>query len=463
MCTLGYNINQFKGVWVMNNNFINALQNILLDSSNKDFNFLYDNMSSYQKEIFNNMKNDLDFLKNYTLSDLIFDFDSRFVESILSLELDLYLKVCKKNGIDNKRNGSTKNITITTSNKILNFNRPRLRNESNFDSMLIPKRTRVLDDLTNNIILLYSKNNSVNDIKDILSSMFNIDISTGFISNVTSSIQDQVLAWRNRELNACYFALNIDCMYITIRDNKNLSSHNVPVYIAVGTTLGGHKEIVGMYLGNEDAKKNIIDSLYETDISESKTFWLEIFNDLKDRGVKEILYIISDGVTGIKDAINSEFPNSFYQRCVVHIVRNLKKYVNKKDSYIISDFKKIYTSTDKNTAELYWNEFKEKYKENKLIMKYATKYIEEIMPLFNIPINIRKYIYTNNIVESVNSKVQRGFYGRGALPNADSAINIIYVNLLDLEKKWKKSKVSNWNNIFNELQIVHKDILEKYM
>lgn len=463
MRTLGYNNNQLKGVWVMNNNFIDALQNILLDSSNNEFNFLYDNMSSYQKEIFNNMKNDFEFLKNYTLSDLIFDFDSRFVESILSLELDLYLKECKKNNIDNKRNGSTKNITITTSNRILNFNRPRLRNEAGFDSMFIPKRTRVLDDLSNNIILLYSKNNSVNDIKDILSSMFNIDISTGFISNITNSIQDQVLAWRNRELNSCYFALNIDCMYITIRDNKNLASHSIPVYIAVGTTLGGHKEIVGMYLGNEDVKKNIIDSLYETDISESKTFWLEIFNDLKDRGVKEILYIISDGVTGIKDAIKTEFPNSFYQRCVVHIVRNLKKYVNKKDTYVISDFKKIYTSIDKNTAELYCNEFREKYKENKTLMKHANKYIEEIMPLFDIPINIRKYIYTNNIVESVNSKVQRGFYGRGALPNADSAINIIYVNLLDLEKKWKKTKVSNWNNIFNEIQIVHKEILEKYM
>ncbi|MGN1378871.1 MAG: IS256 family transposase [Bacilli bacterium] len=447
----------------MNNDFINALQNILLNSSNNEFNFLYDNMSSYQKEIFDNMKTDMEFLKNYTLSDLIFDFDSRFIESILSLELDLYLKECKKNNIENKRNGSTKNITITTSNKTLNFNRPRLRNEANFDSTLIPKRTRVLDDLTDNIILLYSKNNSVNDIKDILSSMFNINLSTGFISNITQSIQDQVLAWRNRDLNSCYFALNIDCMYITIRDNKNLLSHDIPVYIAVGTTLGGHKEIVGMYLGNEDSKKNIIDSLYETDISESKTFWLEVFNDLKDRGVKEILYIISDGVTGIKDAIKTEFPNAFYQRCVVHIVRNLKKYVNKKDSYIISDFKKIYTSNDKISANLYWNEFKEKYKENKSVMKHANKYIEEIMPLFDIPLNIRKYIYTNNIVESVNSKVQRGFYGRGALPNADSAINIIYVNLLELEKKWNKSKVSNWNNIFNEIQIVHKDILEKYM
>ena len=445
-----------------NNNFINALQAILLDSSNEKFNFLYDNMSSYQKEIFNNMKNDLDFLNNYTLSDLIFDFDSRFVESILSLELDLYLQQCKKNGINNKRNGSTKNITLTTSNRILNFNRPRLRNESDFDSILIPKRTRVLDDLSNNIILLYSKNNSVNDIKDILSSMFNIDVSSAFISNVTQSIQDQVLAWRNKELKSCYFALNIDCMYITIRDNKNFSSHSVPVYIAVGTTFFGHKEIVGMYLGNEDAKKNIIDSLYETDISESKTFWLEVFNDLKDRGVKDILYIISDGVSGIKDAIKNEFPNSFYQRCVVHIMRNLKKYVNKKDSIILADFKKIYTASDKNSALLFWNDFQDKYKNNNIVMKHANSYINEILPLFDIPINIRKYIYTNNIVESVNSKVQRGFYGRGALPNAESAINIIYVNLLDLEKKWIKTKVPNWSNIFNEIQIVHKDILNKY-
>lgn len=446
----------------MNDNYIKTLQSLLLDSNN-NFNSLYDNMSTYQKEIFNNMKNDLDYLKNYSLSDLIFDFDSKFIESILSIELDLYLEECHKKGIYNKKNGSTKNITLKTSNRLLNFNRPRLRYESDFDSSLIPKRTKVLDDLTNNIILLYSKNNSVNDIKDILSSMFNIDISTGFISNITNSIQEQVLSWRNKDLNSCYFALNIDCMYITIRDNKNLSSHKIPVYIAVGTTLGGHKEIVGMYLGNEDEKKNIIDSLYETDISESKSFWVEIFNDLKDRGVKEILYVISDGVTGIKDAIKEEFPNSFYQRCVVHIMRNLKKYTNKKETYIINDFKKIYTVSDKKLDNLLWNEFKEKYKDKKTMLKHAEKYIEEIMPLFNIPINIRKYIYTNNIIESVNSKVQRGFYGRGALPNADSAINIIYVNLIDLEKKWKKTKVKNWDNIFKEIQIIHKDILEKYI
>lgn len=443
-----------------NDNFINAIQHIFL---NNNFDEIYNDMSKYQKQIFDNMKNDSYFLENYSLSDLIFDFDSKFIEKILSLEIDLYLEECKKNGIINKKNGTTKNISLKTSNRNINFNRPRLRNEANFDSKLIPKRTRILNDLTDNIILLYSKNNSINDIKDILSQMFNINISSGLISNITCSIQEQVMSWRNRDLKKCYFALNIDCMYITIRDNKNLCSHRLPVYVAVGTNLSGHKEIVGIYLGNEDSKKNIIDSLYETDICESKTFWLEVFNDLKDRGVEKILYITSDGVTGIKDAIKEEFPEAFYQRCVVHIVRNLDKYVSKKETYIISDFKKIYTAANKNLAELYASEFLEKYKEKKLIIKHAKTYIDEIIPLFDLPENIRKYIYTNNIVESVNSKIQREFYGRGTLPNAGSAINIIYVNLIDLEKKWAKTKVANWDKIFNEIQLVHKNIIEQYI
>ncbi len=461
MRTLVYNSNQFKrGFNMFNNDFIDSLNFII--NNDKCFNVLYDDMSKYQKEVFTKMREDKDFLSNYSFRELIFDFDVYFITQLLNLEIDLYAKECEKNGISNKRNGYTKNITITTSTGEINFNRPRLRNEDNFNSMFIPKRTRVLDDLSDNILLLYSKNNSVNDIKDIINQMFDIDISTGYISGITQSIQQQVLAWRNRQLKKCYFALNIDCTYIKVRDNKHLNSHDIPIYIAVGTTLNGHKEIIGMYLGNEDAKKNIIDSLYETDICESKSFWLEVFGDLKDRGVENILYITSDGVTGIKDAIKDEFPNAFYQRCVVHIMRNLKKYVGSKDKEIIRDFKDIYTSTNKEMALLKWDEFQVKYKDKTTIMKHASRYIEEILPMMDLPEHIRKYIYTNNIVESVNSKVKRGFYGRGALPNANSAINIIYLTLVDLEKKWKKSKVPNWDKIFNEIQIIHSDILMEY-
>lgn len=425
---------------------------------------LYTDMSSFQRKIFDRLREDEEYLNNYSFNDFIFDFDSQVVENILTIELDEYLKQCEKNGITNKKNGYTKDITLTTSDRVISFNRPRLRYEKDFDSAFLPKRTRIIKDLQDNILLLYSKNNSLNDIKEILKGMFNINISTAFLSNTISTISEQIFEWRNRQLKRCYFSLNIDCTYITIRDNKNLGSHKIPVYVAVGTTLSGHKEVVGIYLGNEDENKNIIDDLSDVDVAETTSFWVEIFNDLKERGIEKILYIVSDGVSGIKPAIKQEFPEAFYQRCVVHIDRNLSKYTTTENrKVVLKDFKSIYSAPNREIAELNWNEFKETYKDKKALLKHAETYIDEIMPLFNLPDNIRKYIYTNNIVESANSKIKRGFYGRGALPNCESAINIIYVNLRDLENKWAKKRVPNWNKIFSEIQIVHKDIVEKYL
>lgn len=448
----------------MNNNLIDTLHSIINDSNNDIINDLYNNMSTYQKSIFNDFKNDISSFENYSLHDLIYDFDKNFIETILSIEIDLYLKQMQDNGEYNKRNGFTKDIDLTIGDHKIIFNRPRLRKENGFNSVLIPKRTRIIRDLKDNVLLLYAKNNSVNDIKDIVKNMFKVDISTAFISKLINEIADDVYAWRNKQLNKCYFSINIDCTYISIRDNKYFNSHDVPIYIVVGTTLDGHKEILGIYLGNEDEEQNVIDSLHTKDISESKTFWLTIFNDLKDRGVEKILYICSDGLTGIKEAIKSEFPTSIYQRCVVHIIRNLKKYTNKSNCKIVlSDFKKIYSAPNKTIALENKEYFLNKYKNNNTLIKYAKKYIDEIIPLFNVPINIRKYIYTNNIVESVNSKIKRGFYGRGSLPNIQSALNIIFLNIQDLENKWKKKRVSNWDNIYNELMLIHYEDIKNYL
>ena len=169
-------------------------------------------------------------------------------------------------------------------------------------------------------------------------------------------------------------------------------------------------------------------------------------------------------IIGIKNAIKLSYPTSFYQRCVVHIVRDLKTYTNKNNTKsIIADFKNIYSAPSLELAKDNYEYFLDKYKDNKTIIKHVKDYMDDMMPLFNLPINIRKYIYTNNIVESVNSKIKRGFYGRGALPNVNSALNIIFLNLDDLEKKWSKTKVPNWNNIYNELILVHKQDIEQYL
>ena len=458
-----YNILYKKGFCNMFD-YIDLINDKLNDKNNKIINNLYDNMSTYQKDIFNKLKTDKEFSCEYSLNDLVFDFDSKVIENLLNIELDVYLDFCSKNNIENKKNGSTSNINIRTSTRNINFNRPRLRHENDFDSILIPKRTKILEDLHNNIILLYAKNNSVNDIKDLLKSMFNINLSTAYISEVTQKIADQVYAWRNKELDPCYFVINIDCMYITIRDNKSLVSHKIPVYVAVGTKLNGHKEIAGLYLGNEDENKNTIDSLYDKNIGESKTFWTEVFEDLKDRGVKKLLFLVSDGVSGITEASKEAFSGVFHQICVVHLVRNLKKYATKTLSKeVIKDFKKVYSAPNKEIALLNRDEFNEKYKNKNTIYKHANEYFEIILPLFDLPQNIRKYIYTNNIVESVNSKIQRGFYGRGALPNKESAVNIIYLNLIDLENKWKKSKVPNWDKINNELTTLYYNEIKEYL
>lgn len=418
-------------------------------------------MSKYQRNLFHELENDSEKASKYKLKDLIYDFDKDFVEKILELEIEEYLK---ENTLDNRKNGYTKGITLTIGDRIINFNRPRLRNEKNFDSEIIPKRKRFMDDISESIITLYAKNNSLKDIEEIMKSMFGIKVSTAKISQICQSIAEEVMAWRNKELERCYFTLNIDCTYISIRDNKKLTGHKVPIYIAVGTKLDGHKEIVGMYLGNEDENKNVIDEMYNEDIAESKTFWLTVFNDLKDRGMEKVLYVISDGLSGIENAIKEELPTARYQRCIVHLVRNIKTYTTKKESKeVIEDFKKIYSSTTKNEAEEMYNNFVNKYKNKKTIVNHAIEYYKYIEPLFDVPENIRKYIYTNNIVESANSKIKRGFYGRGALPNVESAINIIYVNLRDLENKWENKKVNNWDNIFNELVTVYQKEIKEYL
>ena len=447
-----------------NDNFINNIKSILDKTNNHDINVLYNDMSRYQKNIFDSWNNNINNFIDYSFSDLLFDFDKDFVEKILELELNYYLEKSLNDGTKNKKNGYTKDIALKVNNTEISINRPRLRNEANFDSIFVPKRTRIMKDIHDNILLLYSKNNSINDIKEILKGMFDIDISTGKISSLLQDISYSVYEWRNKKLDKCYFTINIDCTYITIRDNKDIKSHKIPIYVVVGTKLSGNKEILGIYLGNEDENKNIIDNLHDKNVSESTTFWTTVFEDLKERGVLKILYIISDGLTGIKNAIKLSYPTSFYQRCVVHIVRDLKTYTNKNNSKsIIADFKNIYSAPSLELAKDNYEYFLDKYKDNKTIIKHVKDYMDDIMPLFNLPINIRKYIYTNNIVESVNSKIKRGFYGRGALPNVNSALNIIFLNLDDLEKKWSKTKVPNWNNIYNELILVHKQDIEQYL
>ncbi len=419
-------------------------------------------MSKYQRELFKELETNEEKAKTYELNDLLYDFDKDFIEKLLEIELREYLKESEIEG--NRLNGKKQINNLTIGERTISFNRPRLRKEKEFDSVIIPKRTRFIKDITEDVITLYGKNNSVNDIKEIMEKMLGIKISTATISKMVNTIKEEILIWRNRELERCYFTINIDCTYIKIRDNKNLVRHKIPVYVAIGTKLDGHKEIVGIYLGNEDEEKNVIDEMYDKDIGETSQFWMTVFGDLKDRGVEKVLFLVSDGLRGMEEVVKEEFKGTKYQRCVLHLLRNIERSVPKNvRGEVVTDFKKIYKAITKEESEEKYKEFIEKYKNKRAMIKKAEEYYGYIRPLFNEPVYIRGYIYTNNIVESTNSKIKRGFYGRGALPNVDAAINIIYMNVKELEEKWKKTKVMNWKNISEELMTIYYDEIKEYL
>ena len=175
-----------------NDNFINNIKSILDRTNNHDIDILYNDMSRYQKNIFDSWHNNINNFIDYSFSDLLFDFDKEFVEKILELELNYYLEKSLNDGTKNKKNGYTKDIALKVNNTEISINRPRLRNEANFDSIFVPKRTRIMKDIHDNILLLYSKNNSINDIKEILKGMFDIGISTGKISSLLQDISYSV-------------------------------------------------------------------------------------------------------------------------------------------------------------------------------------------------------------------------------------------------------------------------------
>ena len=224
-----------------------------------------------------------------------------------------------------------------------------------------------------------------------------------------------------------------DCLYVPIKDG--ITSDKKAIYVIIGVDVQGYKEILGMWI----------------DKSESSSFWSGVFEDLKERGVEDILYMSSDGIAGFKGSLERVFPKTQTQRCVVHLVRNLYGICPRKEAKaIINDFKQIYTSTSMEDAEIRLDEFKEKWKENIRVVKKVEDFMEYLEPLFELPQEIRKCIYTSNAVESVNSALRKVIRGKGAFPNESSVYKVLYLRIRELSEKWNKP-IPNWKTIQPQL------------
>lgn len=345
----------------------------------------------------------------------------------------------------NRRNGSTsKSKKVKTDNGEITIVPPRDR-EGKFEPQIIKKRQRVLEGFDNLVISMYAKGNSLKDIKDTIREIYSIELSEETISNMTKSVSEEVVKWQNRKLKKCYPFVYVDCLYCSVKED--LKSIKKAIYVVLGVDTNGLKDVLGVWI----------------ETTESATKWCQIFEDLKSRGVEDIFFVSMDGLSGLPDAIEKVYPHAITQRCIVHIVRNIYSILPKKDvKEVIANFKKIYTASNLENAKLEYENFKEKYKENKKLMKKVDENIEWIYQLFDYTIGIRKAIYTTNSIESLNSGLRRVTKGKGSFINENALMKVLYLRIRDLQKNWAKG-ISNWAKIQNELAMLFGDRFLKYI
>ena len=371
------------------------------------------------------------------------------MQKLLDAELNNHLEYAKyehqKDKTNkNSRNGHCKPKNVKTEYGNIKIETPRDRNAT-FEPIIIEKGQTALTGFEDKCIALYAKGMSVRDIENTLKEIYGVKINKDQITTLISAVNEETEKWRNRPLKPLYVFTYADCLYVPIKDN--LKSDKKAIYVIIGVDSEGYKDILGMWI----------------DKTESSSFWSGVFEDLKERGVEDILYMSSDGIAGFKGSLERVFPKTHAQRCVVHLVRNLYGICPKKEAKaIIGDFKKIYTSSSYEEAQIDLDEFKETWKKYEKVTKKAEDFMEFLEPLFELPQEIRKCIYTSNAVESVNSALRKVTRGKGAFPNEASVFKILYLRIRELKAKWKKP-IPNWGKIQPQLVELFGDRYTKYI
>jgi putative transposase len=360
---------------------------------------------------------------------------ARAMEQMLEGEMDSHLGYEKHSpeGINtgNSRNGKTSKTVKTTLGEV-ELEVPRDRNAS-FEPVLIPKRSRTVEAIEDIIISLYARGMTVRDIEAQIREVYGYNISDSTISNVTAKVQTLVTEWQNRALSSMYYVVWMDGIVFKVRQNGKVI--NKTVYLAVGLNSEGHKEMLGMWLGE----------------SESASFWMSVMTDLRARGVEDILITSTDNLKGFTEAIVSIFPQSVTQICVVHQIRNASRYVVWKDKkQFAADLKLVYTAANKDLAwealeslEATWGK---KYPH--AIKSWKNNWTD-LSHFFDFPLEIRTMIYTTNIIENLNGKIRKYTKAKMSFPDDASVLKSVFLALREITRKWT-FPVRNWSLIVNQ-------------
>ncbi|HFQ5589718.1 TPA: IS256 family transposase [Vibrio vulnificus] len=368
------------------------------------------------------------------------------VETALNAELDEHLGYQKHQSrtSSNSRNGYSGKSIITDDGEV-DIDVPRDR-EASFEPQFVRKHQTRFQSMDDKILSLYAKGMTTREIVATFKEMYDADVSPTLISKVTDSVLEQVIEWQSRPLDEIYPIVYLDCIVVKVRQDKQVI--NKEVYLALGVNMEGQKELLGMWLSETEGAK----------------FWLNVLTELQNRGVKDILIACVDGLKGFPDAINTAFPETQIQLCIVHMVRNSVKYVPWKDyKAVTTDLKKIYQSATEDEALLALEQFSDRWDSKyPQISRSWTAHWDNLNTLFNYPEDIRRAIYTTNAIESLNSVIRKAIKKRKLFPTDESARKVIYLAIRDASKKWTMP-IRNWRQALNRFMIMFEDRLTEYM
>lgn len=370
------------------------------------------------------------------------------LQEMLEAEMDIHLGYEKhdsknKTGSNSRNGKSKKTVTSEYGQQEIVVPRDRL---AEFEPLVVKKHQSNVTGIEDQIIALYAKGVSTRDIQDHLQNLYGIEVSPTLISNVTNKIVPLIKEWQNRPLQSVYSVVFLDAIHFKVKQDGAIV--NKAAYMVIGIDLDGNKDVLGMWIGENESAK----------------FWLSVLNELKNRGVQDILIICVDNLTGFSQAISACYPNTEIQKCIVHQIRNSTRYVSYKDlKKVTAGLKPIYKAVSESAALAELERFEELWgSKYPLIIQSWKKNWDELATFFKYPPEIRKIIYTTNIIESYHRQLRKVTKGKSIFPSDEALLKMLYLSTMDVTRKWT-GRVQNWGQMLLQLSVFFPDRVGQHL
>jgi len=370
------------------------------------------------------------------------------LQEMLEAEMDVHLGYSKgekpPTNSDNTRNGYSSK-TVRSELGPVEINVPRDR-KGEYNPKIVPKYSRDVSGIEEKVISLYAKGMSTRDIHEQIKELYGVEVSAELVSKITERIVPEIKEWQNRPLEKVYPFIFMDAIHYKVRDEGQVNKR--AAYVVVGIDLEGYKDILGIWIGDNESAK----------------FWLGVLNDLRNRGVEDVLIFCVDGLTGLEEAIEAVYPKAEVQRCIIHQLRNSFKYVSYKDlKEFTKDFKSVYTAPNEEAALERLYELKEKWgKEYPYAFRSWENNWDVISPFFKYPPEIRKIMYTTNIIEGSHRQFRKVTKTKSVFPSDGALEKMLYLASINVMKKWTQ-RYHNWDQVLNQLLIMYGSRIENYV